>query len=204
MRQEGTAAMEGGFTRGRALRAAIGGAVVAGGAAFVTRRGAEDVHAAPSHELDAGIVDYFLTLELVQLAFYEAALEARKLDGELLQLALAVREQEQRHVTFLKDWLKGGASAPPHTNFGDALTSPDRFRDTAIQLEEIAIAGYIGQSAHLTRATMSPIATLVSVEARQVAWLRSLGGVSPAPNAADPPRKPEDVMAFLHDKGWVA
>jgi rubrerythrin len=196
--------VERGFTRAGALRAAFGGAVAAGGAAFVSRGGAGSVHAAPSHQTDTKILDFVLKLELVQVAFYEAALEARKLDGEALQLALAVREQERRHVAFLRNWLKGAASPAPKTNFGDAVSGRDAFVHAAVDLEEAAIAGYIGQSGHITRATMVPIATLVSVEARQVAWLRDLAGVNPAPKAMDPPRKAEDVMAFLRDKGYVS
>jgi rubrerythrin len=192
------------ITRGGMLRALIGGAVVAGGATVAARGGAEDVLAAPSHALDKRIMQFVLTVELVQAGFYEAAIEARKLDGELLQLALAVREQERRHAAFVQDWLKGDAGPPPRTNFGGKLSSPDNFLKAAIDLEEAAIAGYLGQAAHLTKATMSAAATLVSVEARQVAWLRDLANVSPAPRAADPPRKPEDVMAFLRDKGYLA
>jgi rubrerythrin len=192
------------ITRGGMLRALIGGAVVAGGATVVARGGTEDVHAAPSHALDTRIMKFVLTVELVQAAFYEAAIEARKLDGELLQLALAVREQERRHAAFVQDWLKGDAGKPPRTNFGDKLSSPDNFLKAAIDLEEAAIAAYIGQAANLTKETMAAAATLISVEARQVAWLRDMANVSPAPRAADPPRTPEDVMAFLRDKGYVA
>jgi hypothetical protein len=197
-------AVEGGFTREGALRAAFGGAVAAGGAAFVARGGAGSVHAAPSHQMDTKILDFILKLELVQAAFYEAAFEARSIGGEALELALAVREQERRHVAFLQDRLKGAAGPPPRTNFGDAVSSPDAFLKAAVDLEEAAIAGYIGQSGNLTRASMIPLATLVSVEARQVAWLRDLAGMNPAPKAADPPRKAEDVTAFLRDKGYIS
>jgi rubrerythrin len=201
---EREAAVEGGLTRRRALGVAVAGALAGGGAAFVTRGGAGSVGAATSHQLDTRIIDYYLTLERVQLAFYDAAVKARKLDGEPLELALAVRDQEQRHVAFLQDWLKGAAGPPPHTTFDEAVTSAGGFLQAAIDLEEAAIAGYIGQSAHLGEDTMRTIATLLSVEARQVAWLRDLAGVSPAPRAADLPRAPGDVMAFLRDKGYVA
>ena len=44
---------------------------------------------------------------------------------------------------------------------------------------------------------------MVSVEARQVAWLRDLAGVSPAPRAADPARSVQDVVAELRQKGVI-
>ena len=48
------------------------------------------------------------------------------------------------------------------------------------------------------------MATLIPVEARQVAWLRDLAGVSPAPRAADPARNADAVLQELRDKGYIA
>ena len=85
-----------------------------------------------------------------------------------------------------------------------ALSSPERFRAAAIDLEETALAAYIGQGANLTRGTVGAVATLLSVEARQAAWLRAIAGERPAPNAADPARKPDDVVGHLRSQGIVA
>ena len=194
----------GGVTRGRMLRGLIGGALVTGGVAVGARRGAEDVHAAGSQEMDRRIGSFYLQLEQIQVAFYDAAVEARKVNGELFDLAVAVREQERRHAAFFAGWSKDSAAVAPRTDFGDKLRSPESFRDAAVELEEAVIAGYIGQAAHLTTDTMRQVATLVSVEARQVAWLRSIAGLSPAPRAADPPQKADDVLALLHDRGYLA
>jgi hypothetical protein len=50
---------------------------------------------------------------------------------------------------------------------------------------------------------MARIAPLVSVEARQVAWIRDIAGENPAPRAADPPRTASDVLAQLRSKGYI-
>ena len=195
----------GGLTRSRLLRAALGGgAIVAGGAFMGARRGAETPLAAPSSDLDARILNFFLTVEYVQEAFYTAAVATRRLDGELLRLAAAVREQETRHVEFLTKQLGGRAGKRPRTSFERAVATAEQFRDSAVELEEAVLAGYIGQAANLTARTMRAVATLVSVEARQVAWLRDIAGVSPAPRVADPARKAEDVLAFLRARGYLA
>jgi hypothetical protein len=47
------------------------------------------------------------------------------------------------------------------------------------------------------------VGTLLSVEARQVAWLRNLAGTLPAPSAADPARKPAAVLAHLRSEGII-
>ena len=44
---------------------------------------------------------------------------------------------------------------------------------------------------------------IVSVEARQAAWIRDLAGVDPAPRAADPPRDAQDVLDGLRAEGLL-
>ena len=89
--------------------------------------------------------------------------------------------------------------APPEHE--EAITWPEAFRRRAIEIEEAVIAAYIGQGANLTRRSIAAITPMVSVEARQVAWLRDLAGVSAAPRAADPARSVQDVVAELRQKG---
>ena len=65
------------------------------------------------------------------------------------------------------------------------------------------IAAYIGQAPNLPREIVTPIATLVSVEARQAAWVRDIAGISPAPRAADAARPADDVLAQLRRRGFI-
>jgi hypothetical protein len=190
------------WTRARLLRGALGGGAVVAGGVVLGRSGGMSV-AAPSKDTDAEILRLLLLLERVQEAFYEAALERARLRGELLRYATIVGRQERKHVAFLEKQLGGRTPAPPRSDFGDALTDQDRFSKTAIELEEATVAAYIGQGGNLTRPAVAAIAGLISVEARQVAWLRDLAGVSPAPNAADHARKPEAVLSDLRERGYI-
>jgi hypothetical protein len=183
--------------------AAAAGAVVAGGA-VIGGRDHGRLLAAPSADTDARILNYFLLLEYVQEELYREALRRTGLTAELEELARAVGAQESEHVAFLTDRLAGRARARPKTDFGDALSTPERFRATAIDLEETAIGAYIGQSANLTRGAVRAVGTMLAVEARQAAWLLDLAGDSPAPRAADPGRKPVEVIAHLRGKGFIA
>jgi hypothetical protein len=191
------------WTRGKLLRGALGGAAVVAGGVAVGARSDPTSLAAPSKDMDAEIFRLLLLLERVQEAFYEAALERARLNGALLRYATAVGRQEREHVEYLERKLGGRASDPPRTAFGDAVSDPDSFRDTAIELEEATIGAYIGQGASLTRPAVASIAGLLAVEARQVAWIRDLAGVSPAPHAADPARKPEAVLSDLRKRGFI-
>jgi Ferritin-like domain len=191
------------ITRARLL---LGGAVAA--AAAVTTRSRSDDGAglaAASTARDADILNFFLTLEYAQSDFYHRAVELDRLDGELLTLATALARQEDAHAEHLVDRLGGRARPRPQPpDLDDVLATPERFRRTAIELEEAVLAGYVGQAGHLSRSELGAIAKVVSVEARQVAWLRDLDGVSPAPRAADPARKAGDVLDELRSKGLLA
>jgi rubrerythrin len=189
-----------GVTRGRLLRA---GAVAAAGAVAIgSHRGdGASLAAAPR---DTEILNFFLTLEHVQEAFYRQAADSGRLEGELLSLAKTVGAQETEHVRHLSRRLGEQAKPRPRAEFGPALESPEDFLRAAIELEETVLAGYVGQAANLGHREVGAIATIVSVEARQVAWLRDLDGVSPAPRAADPARKAGDVLDDLRAKGFLA
>jgi hypothetical protein len=193
-----------GWTRGGLLRALIGGgAIVAGGAAIGARNESGASLAAQSKDSDVEILNFFLLLEYAQESLYREAVETGRLTGDLLEYATTVGEQESEHVAFLTDRLGSRARPRPTLAFQDRLSTPDQFRDTAIDLEELALAGYIGQGANLTTDAITSVATLVSVEARQVAWVRDLAGVSPAPRAADPALKAERVAERLRQGGYV-
>jgi hypothetical protein len=195
----------GGWTRGALIRTGLGaGAVAAAGAVMGHSRGDDAASLAAAQDAEADILNFFLLLEYVQEGFYRESVEAAKIDGELLTYAETVAGQEGEHVAFLEKRLGGRARDRPELDFGDATGSAERFRDTAIYLEEAAIAGYIGQGANLTRKMIREVATLISAEARQVAWVRDLAGINPAPKAADPARKGDDVVADLRKRGFLS
>jgi hypothetical protein len=193
-----------GWTRRRLLRAAAAGGAIAGGGAVLTAGGGNTLLAAPSADTDARILNFFLLLEYLQEALYREGLEHGGLTDELAAYARTAGPQETEHAAYLVKRLGDRARPRPKADFGAALSSSERFQAAAIDLEETAIAAYIGQGANLTRGAVATVGTLLSVEARQVAWLRSLAGAPPAPRAADPARKPSDVLAHLRSQGLVA
>jgi hypothetical protein len=191
------------WTRGRALRAAVAGGALIGGGAFASRQLAADADAAPSGRRDAEILAFFLRLEQVQEGLYRGAERAGLLDEPLREYVRVVAPQEREHVAFLAARAGSDGGPPPKSDFGDALESLESFRAAAIELEELALAAYIGQGANLTRDAVADVARIVSVEARQAAWLRDLAGEDPAPRAADPPREPDDVLAALRRRNYI-
>ena len=192
---------DGALTRGQLL---WGGAAAMTGAAAIGARSHEAPLAAGSQTADAAILNVFLTLEWIQQSFYEQAVESRRLEGELHELAVAFAAQEREHTTLLDERLGDRARSRPRSDFGDAFSSAESVLETAVELEEAAIAVYVGQAANLSRSAVQAVVPLVSVEARQAAWLRDLQGVSPAPRAADPARRAGDVLQEFRRKGYLA
>jgi hypothetical protein len=194
-----------GLTRSRLLRASVAGlAALGGGAALGAARDDGSSLAAPSAAGDARILGLFLVLEQAQEAFYRRAIERGGLDGELLRFAETVADQEAAHVAMLARRLGRAPKRFTPPDPAAPVDTPEAFRTSAIALEELVVATYIGQSANLTRPAIAPIAQLTSVEARQVAWIRDLAGVSPAPRAADPGRPAAAVVAELRRRRYLA
>jgi Ferritin-like domain len=205
MRGGSAAGGRGGWTRAQLLRGAVAAGAAAGGTALLASRGGDGAAvAAPSRRQDAEILRLFLTLESVQRAFYREALDAGALDGPVEAFARAAGRQEEAHVARLRREVRPGRGMRVRSRFGAAARDPERFKATAIDLEELAIAAYIGQGGNLTPATLTVVVPLVSVEARQAAWIRDLAGRSPAPRAADPARSPDAVLADLRQAGFLA
>jgi hypothetical protein len=183
-------------------RGALAAAAAVVGGAALGRHGDGASLAADDGDDDA-VLNLFLTLERVQQAFYSAAVGSGGLSGEPLELAKAVEAQEAAHVARLEELLGSRAGAAPKSDFGDAVRSAN-FVKSAVTLEEAAIAAYVGQASNLSRPAIVTVATLVSVEARQAAWLRDIAGMIPAPHAADPAQPAQDVLADLRKRGWLA
>jgi Ferritin-like domain len=188
--------------RGRVLRSgvvALGGVLVGTVAGLGIGREAD---AAPSRRQDRKILQWLLQLERLQAAFYAAANDGQ-LEGELREFAEVVGDQEARHVELLEERLGGAAGEPPTFDFGDAVADPDRFAQTARQIEELGVAAYIGQGANLTRRTVVPVARIASVEARHAAWIADFVGRNPAPRAADKAKTAGQVDADVRRTGFI-
>ena len=178
MHEEEGLAASGGVTRGRMLRGLVGGALVAGGVAVGARRGAEDVHAAGSHEMDARIGSFYLQLEQIQVAFYDdgargaqAQRRAARPRGGRARAGAASRRVLRRLV----EGRGGGGAAHELRRQAPQPRELPRRRDRA---RGGRIAAYIGQAANLTREAIAAVGDARLGRGAAGAWLRDLAGVS--------------------------
>src|SRR4051812_39494107 len=190
------------LTRGQLLGAGLTAAAGAELMALAERDRQDASAAQPSAQMEAEILQAFLELEYAQQRFYAGALRGDSHSGELKTLARTAVVQEDEHIAVLQKLLGSRAKRPGSAD-AQPLQSPDAFRARAIALEEAIIAAYIGQAANLTRKGVIAITPMVSVEARQVAWLRDLAGMNAAPRAADEARPVQDVVAQPRKEGFI-
>jgi Ferritin-like domain len=159
---------------------------------------------AASKSKDLRILQLVLQLEYTQVGLYEQALKEASLTGELRDFAQAALGHERQHLAAVKQALGSKAGPKPRFEFGSKTKSAEAFRETAIKLEDIAVAGYNGQAANLTKPTLAVAAEIVSVEARHAAWVRAIAGEVAAPDPVDKPMTASQVASGLHEIGLRA
>ena len=125
---------------------------------------------------DQEILNFALLLEYLESEFYVEAVQRGNLSGETLEFARLVRDHELAHVEYLKTALGSAARDKPRFDFKDTTSDPDKFRATAVVLEDTGVAAYNGQGPRLRKPTLAAAATIVSVEARHAAWIRRIVG----------------------------
>ena len=169
----------------------LGGGAIGGSALLALM--ADDAHAA--HTGDRAILNFALTLEYLEAAFYTEALEMGALDGELLLFARVVGRHERAHVKALRAALGRYAVKKPRFNFRGTTEDPDAFAATAQVLEDTGVAAYKGQAPLVkSNAVLQAALAIHSVEARHAAWIRDFNGEAPAPNAFDPALTKRQVL----------
>jgi hypothetical protein len=169
---------------GAAGVAAVFGLPSIAGAAISTKR--------PSAKNDVKILNYALTLEYLEAAFYAAAVAQNTFASpELAQFAKVVAAHEAQHVKDLKAAIGKGAVKSPTLDPAavKAIIAPAAFGPTAALLEDTGVSAYAGQGPNLKqRAVIKVALSIHSVEARHAAWIRFiLGGGAPGAKSSTYP-----------------
>ena len=178
-------------------------ALLLGGAALggVAITGAPRLTTASLREEDLRALNLLLLVEQTQAAFYTEAVRRGALKGEVLRYARQVASQEDEHLGFLKRLLGGQARSKPDFDFGDRTRQPDAFAAAAADVEDLAVGAYNGQGGNVSREVLAGAATIVSVEARHAAWIRSIVGQLPAADATDKALSNDEVLEGLSRLG---
>jgi hypothetical protein len=133
---------------------------------------------------DIGILNYALTLEYLERAFYNEATAKGKITNAKLKAFLkTVTRDERAHVTFLKKALGSKAVKEPKFNFMGIPSDPAKFAATAYVLENTGVHAYLGQAGNIKKpAYLLAAASIVTIEARHAGAIASINNAAIAPN----------------------
>jgi len=144
---------------------------------------------------DISILNYALTLEFLEAAFYTEAERKGALRGEMRLFAKVVGAHERAHVQALRQVLGRRAVKRPKFDFRGTTESQRGFRATAVVLEDTGVAAYAGQAPRVkSDAVLQSALAIHTVEARHAAWIRDIVGKGPAPRAFDRPLTKRQVL----------
>jgi hypothetical protein len=135
---------------------------------------------------DVGILNYALTLEYLETAFYADVVKSGLFKGSDLETIRKFGSEEAEHVTALTGFVKqmGGTPAPkPKTEF--PLKSAKSVLELAATVENLGAAAYLGQAPNIKGASvLSAALSIHSVEGRHAAALNTLLGEPITPDGA--------------------
>ena len=189
-------------------RSAIAGGGLIAGSAFFSSLGIAEaaISKKKSKKNDVNILNFALTLEFLEAAFYKEAVAnaAYGSDANLKKFAEVVAKHEAAHVKFLKGALGSAAIKSPTFDFGKAVTDTATFAATAQVLEDTGVTAYLGQVTNVFQAgVLGAAGTIATVEARHAAWIRFINGASPAPAAYDVRKSEAAILKAVGGTGFI-
>jgi hypothetical protein len=155
---------------------------------------------------DLAVLRFGLVVEQLGASFYQEAVDIGQLRGETQDYARIARRDERAHVVAVAGAIGSlGARPGPFArfDFGEVTSNQALFERTAQQLEQMCVAFLNGVGPLVSSQVLAAASQLVSVEARQVAWItRILGGV-PADTAFDPAITLGQARAAVRATGFL-
>ena len=147
---------------------------------------------------DIDILNFALTLEYLEAAFYDQAKAEGKYDAETTELVDLIGKDEAEHVSALKATISDLGGTPveaPGVDFGNAFANQGSFLELAQTFEDTGVSAYNGAGPALkSKELLATAGSIVQVEARHAAAIRLLNGETPAPDSFDPTLDMQQVL----------
>ena len=198
-----TAAKVDGDTRASFLRkAGLGAGALVGSSAFFGAL--PSIASAGASAGDVAILNFALTLEYLEAAFYNEAVSKGRFTGKVGKFATVVASHENAHVAFLKGALGSAAVKKPKFNFKGTTTNKAKFMATAQVLEDTGVAAYLGQVGNIqSKKILGAAGSILPIEARHAGWIRDLNNQSGAPKAFEGAKTKAQILAAVTGTGFI-
>ncbi|HEY4346843.1 MAG TPA: ferritin-like domain-containing protein [Gaiellaceae bacterium] len=193
-------------TRAAFLRkAGIGLGAVAGSGAIL---GALPELAGAAATSDVDILNFALTLEYLESAFYSEAVMKGALKGETKAFAKVVAGHEAAHVSALKGALGRSAVKKPKFDFGGTTANQAKFQATSEVLEYTGVSAYLGQVGNVkSKKVLGAAGAILPVEAWHAAWIADIrrhgAKPYPAPAAFATGKTMGQILAAVKGTGFI-
>ena len=166
------------------------GAIAAGSVYGLSTVGPFVSQALAQGEGDVDILNFALTLEYLEAAFYTEALKkVGDLSGDVKEIATTIRDDESEHVDALAATVKklgGKPVAAPGVDFGKSFANQKSFLTTAVTFEDLGVGAYNGAGPSIkSKDVLAAAGSIVQVEGRHAGIVRLLNGDKIAPSAFD-------------------
>ena len=130
---------------------------------------------------DIDVLNYALTLEYLEAAFYVQGNKAGLVSGVEADYLEQIQADEEFHVTALTDTIKslgGTPVAAPGVDFGGAFDSRTSYLTTSVTFENVGVGAYLGAAGFIKdKAILQAAAGIFGVEARHAAVVAVLLGL---------------------------
>ena len=188
-------------------KAGLGAGAVVAGSAFLGTMPSLASAGVPSS--DIAILNFALTLEYLEAAFYAQAVAKGNFSGDTDTFARTVAAHEAAHVKFLQAALGKKAVKTPAFDFKDTVTDQTKFEATATVLEDTGVQAYLGQVGNIkSKRILAAAGSILPVEARHAAWIREIRlaktqGTLPAPSAFQGSKTKAQILAAVKGTGFI-
>ncbi len=133
---------------------------------------------------DVDVLNYALTLEYLESAFYVQGVAAGLLSGVEKSYVDSIAADEAYHVTAITATIKalgGKPVAAPGVTFGKAFANRLSFLTASHTFENVGVGAYLGAAGFIkSKAVLQAAAGIFGVEARHAAIVGNLLGLDPA------------------------
>jgi len=158
---------------------------------------------------DIGILNFALTLEFLEAAFYTETLKADTVkDPQVKAFLITVEKDERAHVKFLKQALGAKAVKKPKFDFMGTTMDEAKFRATSQVLENTGVHAYLGQAKNIkSKSILGAAGSILTIEARHASVIGFLNantpkGISPD-GAFDKPFSASKVLSAVKGTGFI-
>lgn len=172
----------------------------------------DDIGDGSPYETDADVLNFALTLEHLEHAFYRDHLEmfsreefeasglveeySSETDQSVYDYLETIRDHEKDHVDVLSQTIEDlGGEPVPEAEYDFGVESVDGFLQTARVLEKTGVGAYTGAAPFIENPDLVEAAgSILSVEANHMSLLNDITGMSPIPVTYGPVLSQEEVL----------